>query len=117
MDGKSKGNLDDGTPGVDAFYTGSHWTKSVCQNCGTINSVDGINAYSCGKDVYSLNPCDSNFFLDFDSTEYTPYSSTKHKTSLKKGKYCQFCKGTRETAAIDYENHDFTENVNGELGN
>lgn len=117
MDGKSKGNLDDGTPGVDAFYTGSHWTKSVCQNCGTINSVDGINAYSCGKDVYSLNPCDSNFFLDFDSTEYTPYSSTKHKTSLKKGKYCQFCKGTRETAAIDYENHNFDEMIDGELGN
>ncbi|MCI8403350.1 MAG: hypothetical protein HFE49_00440 [Clostridia bacterium] len=117
MDGKSKGNLDDGTPGVDAFYTGSHWTKSVCQNCGTINSVDGINAYSCGKDVYSLNPCDSNFFLDFDSTEYTPYSSTKHKTSLKRGKYCQFCKGTRETAAIDYENHNFDEMIDGELGN
>ena len=54
IDGKGKGNLDDGTPGVDAFYTGYHWTKSVCQNCGTVNSVDGINAYSCGKDVYSL---------------------------------------------------------------
>ena len=117
IDGKGKGNLDDGTPGVDAFYTGYHWTKSVCQNCGTVNSVDGINAYSCGKDVYSLNPCDSNFFLDFDSTEYIPYNSRTHTVKAKKGKYCQFCKGTKERVQDKQENHNFTENVNGELGN
>ena len=117
MDGSGKGNLDDGTPGVDAKYTGHHWTKSVCQNCGTINSVDGINAYSCGKDVYSLNPCDSNFFLDFDNTEYTPYNSKTHTTKLKKGKYCQFCKGTYEKATEKQENHNFTEMIDAELGN
>ena len=27
-DGKGKGNLDDGTPGVDAFYTGYHWSAT-----------------------------------------------------------------------------------------
>ena len=117
LDGESKGNLDDGTPGVDAFYTGYHWTKSICQTCGTINSVDGINAYSCGKDVYSLNPCDSNFFLDFDSTKYTPYNSVVHTTSLKKGKYCQFCKGTYTRATVKQESHDFTEVIVSELGN
>ena len=26
--GKGKGNLDDGTPGVDAFYTGYHWSAT-----------------------------------------------------------------------------------------
>ena len=40
IDGEGTGNLDEGEPGVDAFYTGYHWTKSVCQNCGTINSVN-----------------------------------------------------------------------------
>ncbi|MFQ9512742.1 MAG: S-layer homology domain-containing protein [Clostridia bacterium] len=116
-DGVSKGNLDDGTPGVDAFYTGYHWTKSVCQNCGTINSADGINAYSCGKDVYSLNPCDSNFFIDFDNTSYTPYNSKMHTTDAKKGKYCQFCKGTYTRTTSKQENHNFTEIIDGELGN
>ena len=87
MDGESQGNLDYGKPGVDAFYTGSHWTKSVCQNCGTINACDGMADYSFNKDVYSLNPCDNNFFLDFDHTAYTPYNSRYHTTSLKKGKY------------------------------
>lgn len=117
IDGVSKGNLDDGTPGVDAFYTGYHWTKSVCQNCGTINSVDGVNSYSCGKDVYSLNPCDSNFFIDFDNTSYTPYNSKTHTTDAKKGKYCQFCKGTYSRTTSKQENHNFAEIIDGELGN
>lgn len=28
MDGNGKGNLDDGTPGVDAEYTGHHWSAT-----------------------------------------------------------------------------------------
>ena len=117
MDGVSQGNLDYGKPGVDAYYTGSHWTKSVCQNCGTINACDGTGDYSFGKDVYSLNPCDNNFFLDFDHTAYTPYNSRYHTTSLKKGKYCQFCKGTRERATEKQESHHITETVDAQLGN
>jgi hypothetical protein len=117
MDGVSQGNLDYGKPGVDAFYTGSHWTKSVCQNCGTINACDGTGDYSFGKDVYSLNPCDNNFFLDFDHTAYTPYNSRYHTTSLKRGKYCQFCKGTRERATEKQESHHITETVDAQLGN
>lgn len=93
-DGVTKGNVDDGRPGVDATYSTYHWTKSVCQICGTINSVDGEGAYSFGKNVYSLNSCDHDFFLDFDNTTYTPYDSDYHTTVLKKGQYCQFCKGT-----------------------
>ena len=92
-------------------------SKSVCQNCGTINSVDGINAYSCGKDVYSLNPCDSNFFLDFDNTTYTAIDSRTHTATLKAGQYCQFCKGTYTQAKEETENHSFHETVDGELGN
>ncbi len=28
IDGYSKGNLDDGTPGVDAYFTGYHWSAT-----------------------------------------------------------------------------------------
>lgn len=117
IDGKGTGNLDDGTPGVNAYYTGYHWTKSVCQNCGVINAVDGTDSYSFGKNVYSLNPCDHNFFLDFDNTTYTPYDSHYHTTVLKKGEYCQFCKGTYARATEQFDEHDFNETVDCELGN
>ena len=36
IDGVSKGTLDNGTPGIDVCYTGYHFTKTVCQTCGTI---------------------------------------------------------------------------------
>ncbi|MFQ7292408.1 MAG: hypothetical protein ACLRQ0_09265 [Monoglobales bacterium] len=49
LDGVTEGNTDSGTPGVDAFYTGYHLTKAVCQNCGTINSVDGLDSYAFAK--------------------------------------------------------------------
>ena len=52
LEGKKKGNTDSGTPGVDASYTGYHYTKSVCQTCGTINSVDGSGAYNFNNNVY-----------------------------------------------------------------
>lgn len=117
IDGVSTGNLDDGTPGTDAYFSGYHWTKSVCQNCGTINSVDGLATYSCGKNVYGLNPCDSNFFQDFDNTTYIPYNSKYHITTLKAGQYCQFCKGTFARATEKQESHDFTEQVDPQLGN
>ncbi len=117
IDGKSKGNLDDGTPGVDAYYTGYHWTKAVCQNCGTINTVDGPDSYGYNNNVYILNSCDHNFFMDFDSSTYEPYSETKHLTTLKRGEYCKFCKGTYARATIGLESHDFTESIDGQIGN
>lgn len=116
-DGVTKGNTDDGRPGVDATYTTYHWTKSVCQICGTINAVDGEGAYSFGKNVYSLNSCDHDFFLDFDNTTYTPYDSDYHTTVLKKGQYCQFCKGTLARATEKKEAHNFDETVISEIGN
>ena len=117
IDGKSKGNLDDGTPGVDAYYTSYHWTKVVCQTCGTINVADGQLDYNFNNNVYSLNPCDHNFFLDFDNTTYEPYNLTYHTTTLKKGQYCKFCKGTEARATEKREYHDFTEHIDAQLGN
>lgn len=28
IDGEEKGNLDDGTPGIDSYYTGYHWSAT-----------------------------------------------------------------------------------------
>jgi len=117
IDGVSRGNLDSGLPGQDAYYTGYHWTKSVCQTCGTINSVDGPGDYDFNKNVYCLNPCDHNFYLDFDNTTYEPYNETYHTTTLKKGQYCQFCKGTYARATEKRELHNFEEVVDAQIGN
>lgn len=117
IDGEGTGNLDDGTPGVDAFYTGYHFTKSVCQTCGTINAIEGPGYYSFNKNVYGLNSCDHNFFLDFDNTAHEFYNETYHTSILKKGEYCKFCKGTYARATEKRELHNFTETVDGQLGN
>lgn len=117
LDGTEKGNIDGGTPGVDAYYTGYHYTKSVCQTCGTINSVEGPLAYNFNKNIYKLNPCDSNFYIDFDATTYEPYDEEEHLVSLKKGQYCQFCKGTFARAKESYDEHSFEEVVDGQISN
>lgn len=117
IDGQKKGNTDSGTPGVDASYTGYHYTKSVCQTCGTINSVDGSGAYNFNNNVYGLNSCDHNFFIDFDNTTYELYDEHQHTTVLKKGEYCQFCKGTYAKANIKKESHDLSSTVDGQIGN
>lgn len=116
-DGISRGNLDDGTPGVDAYYTGYHWTKSVCQNCGTINTVQGSGSYGYNKNVYALYTCDVGFFMDFDSSTYEPFDEEDHLTTLKKGQYCKFCKGTYARASKKYESHHFEQTVDGQIGN
>lgn len=117
IDGESQGNTDSGSPGVDAYYTSHHYTKSVCQLCGTINSVNGYGAYDFNNNVYSLHACDSNFFIDFDATTYEQYDEDYHITSLKRGKYCQYCKGTTARATTGLEYHDFTESVDAQLSN
>lgn len=116
-DGSDYGNLDDGTPGVDAYYTSYHWTKSVCQVCGTINTVNGFDSYDFNNNVYGLNACDHNFFIDFDATTYDLYDEDYHITTLKRGQYCQYCKGTSARASTGLEYHDFTESVDAQLSN
>ncbi len=116
-DGVTKGNIDDGRPGIDATYTTYHWTKSICQVCGTINSADGFDSYCFSRNVYSLNSCDHDFFLDFDNTTYEPYNDTYHTTVLKRGQYCQFCKGTKARATEKREAHNFIEVIDAQLGN
>ena len=117
MDESGYGDINFGTPGIDGYYTGMHWTKSVCQTCGILNTVDGFYAYSRGKNIYGLNACDHNFFKDFDNTVYEQYNSTYHTTILKKGEYCQYCKGTQSRATEKRETHNYTEMVDAQLGN
>lgn len=117
IDGKNKGNLDTGIPGINAYYTGYHWTKSVCQACGTINSGDAPTNYNFNNNVYTLNSCNHNFFIDFDNTTYEPYDEHQHTTVLKKGEYCQFCKGTYAKATIKKEAHNISSTLDGQIGN
>ena len=114
-DGSAYGNPDSGTPGINAYYTGYHLTKTVCQNCGTINPLD--TEYSFNKNIYVLNPCNNSFFIDFDNTTYELYDEHQHTTVLKKGEYCQFCKGTYAKATIKKESHDLSSTVDGQIGN
>ena len=115
--GEGTGNLDDGTPGVNAYYTSYHWTKAVCQNCGTINTINGPDSYGYNRNVYNLNSCDHNFFLEFDNTTYEHYNDTYHTTIYKAGEYCQFCKGTSSIAEREREAHNFIEHVDGQVSN
>ena len=117
IDGVNKGNLDDGTPGVDAYYTACHWNKIVCQTCGTINSTVGYANYGFNKNVYILNACDNNFYLQFDNTTHEHYDKEHHMTTLKRGEYCKFCKGTYARATKCLEEHNFTEHIDGQIGN
>lgn len=115
--GSGKGNLDNGLPGVDAYYTGYHWTKSVCQVCGTLNAVDGPGEYEFNRNVYCLNSCDHSFYLDFDNTTYEQVDERYHTTVLKKGQYCQFCKGTFARATRKKEEHEFDKVIDAQVGN
>ena len=56
VDGQSTGSVLLGTPGVNAEYTGYHWTKSCCDVCGTLNGNTSVSLYGFGKNVYLLYP-------------------------------------------------------------
>ena len=69
-DGTGKGNILDGTPGKDAYYTGYHWTKAVCETCGGINANRPTSDYGHLKNVYWIHDCDSNFFEELPEDKY-----------------------------------------------
>ena len=81
LDGESKGDLLDGTPGQDAYYTGYHWTKAVCQTCGTFNTNMGATSYACGKNVYWLYDCAADFFEELPEYDAAMYTHKKMKTN------------------------------------
>ena len=67
-------------------------TEVVCKN----------GAYNFNNNVYALNSCDHNFFLDFDATTYEPYDEDSHLTTLKAWSILQIlqrhiCKSVKRT--------------------
>ena len=90
-------------------------SKSVCQTCGTINSVDGPGDYDFNKNVYCLNPCDHNFFLDFDNTTYEPYTNSiisieykKEQEESKKRECMEYIARLRSSGLHDKALRDYT---------
>lgn len=116
IDGDGKGNVNDGTPGKDAYYTGYHWTKAVCETCGTINSNMAKTDYGYGKNVYWLYDCAANFFEDLpESVEIEQVDWEYHRVITTGGQYCGFCYGTYHTEDATLERHHMETSIRPEL--
>ena len=116
--GTGSGTILDGTPGVDATYTGYHWTKSCCETCGTMNSNMGPDDYSFDNNVFWLFDCAPAFteYLD-DVVTFEYVDSAHHKKLVDGGSYCEFCYGTEHTHSETLEPHDLHVEVLPQLGN
>ena len=64
-----------------------------------------------------VSSSDNNFFLQFDNTTHEKYDDEYHLTTLKRGEYCKFCKGTYARATRGLADHNFTEQVDGQVAN
>lgn len=111
-DGETMGTILDGTPGQDAYYTGYHWTKAVCETCGSLNTNLGKTNYGCYKNVYWLYDCASNFFKDLpESVSYEYADSRYHTVTTTDGSYCGFCYGTYQETSSKLERHDLETDI------
>jgi len=109
-DGVSKGSFNDGTPGVDAYFTGSHWVKAVCESCQTFNSHLGPTDYGYGKSVYILRNCES--LERFPKTEsYECLDGNYHAVTTISGDCCVLCRGKYKAASTGLEPHELTTEV------
>lgn len=116
VDGESTGSILDGDPGIDAFYTGYHWTKSMCDNCGVINANGGATHYGYSKNVYNLYDCASGFSEDLkDVVTYEYADDTYHTKTVEGGHYCEFCFGTVHTHSSTLERHNLKTEVKAQL--
>lgn len=112
LGGEGKGIILDGTPGKDAYYTGYHWTKAMCDTCGTMNSNGGINGYGFGRNVYNLYDCAAEFMEDLDKrVTYECADDTYHTVTTKGGSYCCFCYGTIYESSSKLERHSMVTEV------
>ena len=110
--GEGKGSILDGTPGQNAYYTGYHWTKAMCDTCGTMNSNGKIGGYGFGRNVYNLYDCAPEFMEELDKTvsyEYT--DDTYHTVTTEGGSYCCFCYGTIYENSSKLERHSMVTEV------
>ena len=116
LDTKTRGDLMDGTPGVDATYTGYHWTKAVCKTCGTVNSNMDTYNYAYAKNVYWLYDCAANFQEELpETTTIQQADDTYHRVITTTGTYCGFCYGTRKETSSTLERHHMETAIRPEL--
>lgn len=114
--GEDKGSILDGVPGKDAYYTGYHWTKAVCETCGGINTNMSKTDYCYQNNVYWLYDCASNFFEALSDTEtIEQVDSTYHRVITTSGSYCGFCYGTYKETSSSLERHNMETAIRPEL--
>ena len=110
--GEGKGSILDGTPGQNAYYTGYHWTKAMCDTCGTMNSNGKIGGYGFGRNVYNLYDCAPEFMEELDKRVTYEYADdTYHTVTTKGGSYCCFCYGTIYESSSKLERHSMVTEV------
>ena len=115
-DGTGKGSILDGTPGKDAYYTGYHWTKAVCETCGGINANRPTSDYGHLKNVYWIHDCDSNFFEELpEDKNVEQVDRAYHRVTTISGEYCGFCYGTRKETSAALEKHHMETAIRPEL--
>lgn len=116
IDGESVGVIFDGTPGKDAYYTGYHWTKAMCETCGTMHSNGG--GYMLGKNVYYLYDCAAEFTEELpEQVKYEYTDSAYHTKTTKGGSYCCFCFGTNHTSSSKLERHNMQTEIIPQISN
>lgn len=114
--GEDKGSILDGVPGKDAYYTGYHWTKAVCETCGGINTNMSKTDYCYQNNVYWLYDCASNFFEELPETKTIEQSdSSYHRVTITSGEYCEFCYGTYKETSSSLERHNMETAIRPEL--
>ena len=118
IDGESVGNVNDGTPGKDAYYTGYHWTKAVCETCGTLNTNMGSAGYAYGRNVYWLYDGAAEFTETLPETISYEYADSRYHTkTTTSGTYCCFCYGTNHEKSAVLERHDLESTITPQLAN
>ena len=115
-DDETIGTILDGTPGVDAYYTGYHWTKAICNTCGTLNANSSPLHHAYQNNVYYLNPCLSEYMEELDGSETFTYTDdTYHTATRTGGTYCCFCFGTLKEESSTLERHRMETAIRPEL--
>ena len=116
LDGSGTGTILDGKPGVNATYTGYHWTKSMCEACGGLNTNGGNESYAFCKNIYLLYDCAPAFTEELDAVvTYERVDANYHRKLTDGGSCCAFCYGTRHSHAESLERHTLHTDVFPEL--
>lgn len=102
---------------MDGYYTGYHWSKAVCETCGTINANMAKTDYGYNVNVYWLYDCAGDFTQKLpESVSYACADSKYHTKTTESSEYCGFCYGTCKQTNSELERHDLERTVTPQLG-